>query len=650
MEIKIPYAAPARFAAADTMTADGEIGRRFDIFAYERISSDFAIREILKEAEDCIRDKYDDENVQGLWRCEFWGKQILSAVRVCRMKEDARLKEEIRRSVYRVLSFQNESGYLGSYKDDEFIRRADPEACRRAGVWDFGYNWSVWGTKYTLWALLECALLLDDENIVAACRRMADQLIAALKKQNMHLTDAGVMHGLPAGSLMKPMLLLYRLTGEQAYLDLCLDTAAQWEKEDEADAADPVCAAIIAKALTGEPPAVWYKADPFALTGYIAKAYEMMSCFDGLVELYRVTGTEKYLRASTMFWDSVKKDEQNILGSVGYCERFVRASKYPDCATEVCDAIHWMRLCYELFRQTGESKYMDAMEKAYLNAFLAGVWEDGKSGAFFVRSAGRHWSAEWQVDTKYQHCCVNNAARGFVNAAESAIMMGDGACFVNQYFPIRSVFGKMSIRVSGGYTDKGVVMLTVRGAEAGTKLKLRMPAWSASTEITVIGGESRICTARGGYETVILSGEDQVIRLRFDMTPEIIDFKGDTASLFGALDRRDYHVNRWCDAGVGMCDRTQMMPHPMSVIRRGPVMLARSKRLGSTEEEMFSGETVWGKERTVSVQPLRHDRFLSAVRVTVSCKLGKTYVYDMCDAASAANRDLEEVRFFTMYI
>ena len=256
MEIKIPYAAPARFAAADTMAADGEIGRRFDIFAYERISSDFAIREILKEAEDCIRDKYDDENAQGLWRCEFWGKQILSAVRVCRMKGDERLKEEIRRSAYRVLSFQNESGYLGAYKNDEFILRADPEACRRAGVWDFGYNWSVWGTKYTMWALLECALLLDDTAIVDACRRMADQLIATLKKQGIHVTDAGVMHGLPAGSIMKPMLLLYRLTGEQAYLNLCLDTAAQWEKEDEADAADPVCAAIISKALTGEPPAV----------------------------------------------------------------------------------------------------------------------------------------------------------------------------------------------------------------------------------------------------------------------------------------------------------------------------------------------------------------------------------------------------------
>ncbi len=644
MEMKIPFAVQNRFFPADTMEADGEIGKRFDVFAYERISSDFAIREILREAENCIRDKYDDENVQGLWRCEFWGKQIISAVRVCRIKGDERLKEEIRRSAYRVLSFQNESGYLGAYKNDEFIRRADPQACRKAGVWDFGYNWSVWGTKYTMWGLLECAQLLDDANIVDACRRMADQLIAALKKQNMHLTDAGVMHGLPAGSLMKPMLLLYRLTGEKSYLDLCLDTAAQWEDENAP------CAAIIAKALTGAPPANWYEIDPYTDSGYIAKAYEMMSCFDGLIELYRVTGNEKYLRAAVMFWDSVKEDEENILGSVGYCERFVSAAKYPDCATEICDVIHWMRLCYELFCLTGESKYMEALEKAYLNAFLAGIWEDGKSGAFFVRSAGRHWNAEWQVDTKYQHCCVNNAARGFINAAESAVMRGGDGLYVNQYYPMRTHLGACSIRVSGGYTARGMVTLTVRGAAAGEKLHLRMPAWSASTEITVIGGESRICTARGGYETVLLSGEDQVIRLRFDMTPEIIDYAGDRAAMFGALDARDYHIRRWCDAGVGMCSRKQMMPHPMSVIRRGPVMLARSKRLGAKEEDMFSGETVWGQERNVSVQPIRHDCALSAVRVTITCPGGKVYSYDMCDAATAANRDLEDVRFFTMYI
>ncbi|MBE6562074.1 MAG: hypothetical protein E7662_13215, partial [Ruminococcaceae bacterium] len=404
------------------------------------------------------------------------------------------------------------------------------------------------------------------------------------------------------------------------------------------------------KALTGAPPANWHEPNPYEYKGWIAKAYEMMSCFDGLLELYRVTGTEKYLRASQMFWDSVKEDEENILGSVGYCERFVRAAQYPDCATEICDVIHWMRLSYELFALTGESKYMDALEKAYLNAFLAGIWENGQSGAFFVRSAGRHAAAEWQVETKYQHCCVNNAARGFVNAAESSVMAAVDGIYVNQYFPVRVSLGDMTIRVSSGYTDSGTVTLTVRGAAAGTKLHLRMPAWSAKTVIAEIGGDEYTSVSRGGYEAVTLTGEDQVFRLCFDMTPEIMDFHSDLPGLFGALDGRDYHIRRWCDAGIGQCDRRQMLSHPMSVIRRGPVMLARTKRLGAREEDMFSGETVWGKERTVSASRLMYDRMLCAFRVTVTCPYGEVHTYDMCDAASAANNALDDVRFFTLYI
>ena len=53
------------------------------------------------------------------------------------------------------------------------------------------------------------------------------------------------------------------------------------------------------------------------------------------------------------------------------------------------------------------------------------------------------------------------------------------------------------------------------------------------------------------------------------------------------------------------CGREQMLRHPMSVVRRGPLMLARSKRIGCSEAEMFSGETVWGKECTITAQNIR---------------------------------------------
>ena len=88
MNFKVEYKVKNKMNAPSLsdVSLDGMIGARFDRFAYERVSSDFAIKEILREAELCFRDQYDDEYNHGLWRSEFWGKLMISACRVCRMK------------------------------------------------------------------------------------------------------------------------------------------------------------------------------------------------------------------------------------------------------------------------------------------------------------------------------------------------------------------------------------------------------------------------------------------------------------------------------------------------------------------------------------------------------------------------------------
>jgi len=301
-----------------------------------------------------------------------------------------------------------------------------------------------------------------------------------------------------------------------------------------------------------------------------------------------------------------------------------------------------MRLSYELFAITGGIKYMDAFEKAFLNAYLAGVFEDGKWGAFFIRASGRHWSADRQVETKYQHCCVNQVPRGFANTAESIMTMCGDDYYINLYLQSRIRFGNTTFRISAGYTDYGKVLITVRGAEVGSKLYLRIPEWSANTEVIV--GETSIKAEHGKYVCVELTKTDMIVRVVFDMTPEVIDLK----DRFNELDADDYHVRRWIDERNGLCDRSMMLKHPMSIVRCGPVMLARSKRFGSGDE-MFSGETVSGKTCECSVQPIRHDRLLCGYRVEIRTE-EKTYNYIMCDFASAGNRDSEDVKFFTIYV
>lgn len=635
MEYKVEYRVNNLISTPilSDIALDGEIGARLDRFSHERISSKFAIDEILREAEECFRDQYDDEFCAGKWRGEFWGKQILSAVRICRLKNDPALKEDIRASAYCVLSCQKQNGYLGTYQNGDSVFPADVRQAMIELGWECNYNWNIWGQKYTLWALIECALLLDDRYILACCERMADYLIALIDRLDVRLKDTGVMHGMASCSILKPMLVLYRLTGRQEYLDFCLKIAWEWER------GDGECPNLITNAMGEVPPEKWYDGE------WYPKAYEMTSCFDGLIELYRVTGARLYLKAAVSFWEMLKKYESNILGSVGYCERYASAASYADAATELCDVIHWMRLSHELFLLTCDARYMDAFEKAFLNAFLAGVYENGRNGAFFVRSAGRHWDAEPQVETKYQNCCINNIARGFVNAAESAVTLCGGSYMVNLYMQTRVRLGDVSFRVTAGYADRGSVSIIVRGAKGGEKLLLRLPGWSRETVIAQ-DGQEKTFTAPGTYAELTLQPGNSLIQLRFDMTPEVIDLTGRT---YG-MDAADYHAQRWVDANGGLCGRDRMLKKPMCVIRRGPVMLARSKRLGCTEEDMFSGETAAGRKISCSAQMIRHDRMLTACRVQLSAEDGWAREYLMCDYASAANRECEDSGYFTMYV
>ncbi len=635
MDFKVRYRVENKIfpAGLENVNFGGEVGERFDRFVHERTSGDFAINEILREAEECFAEQLDDEFDNGMWRGEFWGKLAISGAAIARMKRDAGLIEDLRESALAMLSYQREDGYLSTYRDNENIFKCTLERSQRKAPIGYDYNWNVWGQKYTLWGLLEIARLTDDEAILKGAAKMADNLIETVKALGVRLKDTGVMEGLAACSVMKPILILYRLTREERYLEFAQDIAASMDLESGERPN------VLRNSRSGAPLSDWYSRED----GWYAKAYECMSLLEGVAELYRITGEESLLRALICFWDSTYQYEANILGSVGYCEQLFHAKDYPDSATEVCDVIHWMRLSYELFAITGEEKYIKVVDKAFLNAFLAGVYEDGRWGAFFVRSAGRHYEADRQCDTKYQHCCLNNLGRGFANMAESIVMRGKDGYYVNSYIQSTTQHGDTLFRISKGYVDSGFVTVTVRGLAAGERVFLLIPEWSKNTVISV-NGVKRDAEC-GCYNSVEIDSPDTVICIWFDMSVRICDFSGE----YSEIPANDYHRQRWVESPGGFCDRGAMVYKPMSHVCRGPLLLARSKKIGSTESEMFSGETVCGKGATAEAAVLRHDRLLTLCRLTLSVE-GEERVINMCDYASAANLSTQDGRFFSVFI
>ena len=569
---------------------------------------------LWKKFVDIYRIKPDADN-QG-WRGEFWGKMMRGGVLVYEYTRDEELYRVLTDSVNDMMTVAEPDGRVSTYqKDAEFD------------------SWDLWCRKYVI---LSCEYYLeickDDElkqKILSFICGCADYILAHIGADKKRITSASrSWYGINSSSILEPIVRLYFLTNDRRYLDF----ASYIVEEGGA-----VGINIFELA---------YENKLYPYQYGVSKAYEMMSCFDGLCELYRITGTERYLDACKGLYRLLIKYEHNILGSVGYCELFVNAAEYPDSATESCDAVHWMRLCYELFSLTGEACYMESFEDAYLNAFLASVNEDGRGSAFFVRSAGRHWNAPMQCQTKYQHCCLNNVPRGFANAAEASVMENEDGYYVNLYSMSTVRFGDTMIRVGEGYFDEGDMFISVRNPKKGSKLFLRIPTWSRDFKCRVGTEMVSVDTLpqKNGYAVLELDG-DTVIRLQFDLTPRVIDFAG----IWRELPFEDYHVRRWTDDTSDPCGREQMVKHPMAHIRRGAVLLARSKRAFSSETEMFDGRTVNGKKTSCTASYLRPEGTLMTCRVSLASD-GETKEFIMCDFASAANRPVEDVRYFTVFI
>ena len=422
----------------------GHVGEMQARFFRERIFSDFAREEIWKEAREAFERPDDDvfNKPAGMWKGEFWGKLMISACRVAEHTGDAGLKRFLKDEAYRLIALQRADGYLGTYVNAEWVVAPDTNESLRVLHWPCDYNWNLWCRKYTLWGLLACHRLTGDVELLAAADRAMTQQIAMLKRLGLRLADTGTyrMRGLPPCSVLKPLLWLYEETGKAEYLDYAKEIYGQWN--------DPTSRApqFAAKLATGKPIQDWYPEE----NGVWGKAYEMMSCLAGVVEYYRVTADSGAIGLVKGMRERILGDELNLCFSVGYNDQFWGARRHLNGVSEPCDAIHWMRLNHELYLVTGEARYADEIERCFYNAFLAGIRPDGKWGARCVRSHGRHQPAPPQSGMRFQHCCVNNMPRGFMDVAQTVLARDpEGALRVAIYHDSESEIDGDRIAIRG---------------------------------------------------------------------------------------------------------------------------------------------------------------------------------------------------------
>ena len=608
----VPFARPdaMRGAALRNVRLQGMPAEKMNNFFRARMLDASAQRDVFGEARSAFSTRSDDElpvvpgkKIGGLWRGEFWGKLMLGTARVADYLQDPALTKFVDEECRRMIELQDPDGYLGSYADKENVWIPPEAKPEMAKVYGWNTVWNLWNRKYAIWAMLMAYKTTGDKAILDSTMRQMDQWIEMMHRLKLPLFVTGQPEkvGLPSMSILKPLLMLYAETGRQAYLDYAKEMLPDWDR------ADGACPNFFRNADRTDPLYTWYP-NP---QGW-GKSYEMMSCLDGLLEYTRMTGEGRSLETVRKIYDNLVRTELNVLGDVGYVDQFNGATAQPNACTEVCDTIHWIRLNLDLYLMTGEKKYCDAIEIAYFNAFLAGVFRDGTWGAFAVRGSVRH-DHDRQCGYAYNHCCVNNVPRTFMDMAEGTVTVdGAGTYHVNFYQDATVTLDGVTFEISGNYPVGNVVKVKTSKV---VKPVFRKPAWCPKMDV-VQGTDGRDWT------------------LTFDMNPRLLDGP-DTV----VAKKEGWHYSRY------MCRQQPLKSElrdayradPAATLMVGPLLLAKSCRTGATRDELMDFSTVRGKGYSVKVSPTTGDGVWGAWDVELTKPGAPTIKTRACDYQSAGD-------------
>ena len=313
------------------------------------------------------------------WIGEHVGKFLFSASKTYAYTHDARIKHLMDDMVHKYIVCQMPDGYLGTYL-----------------LKDRWTEWDVWAHKYAIIGLLNYYSVTGYKPALQTAEKAADLICRTFGDEpgKRDLMTAGEHNGLAPGSILEPMVDLYRYTGNKRYLDFCNYILRAFEQ--------PTGPKIISRLK---------KYGDVTKVGD-AKAYEMLSCFLGMLKYYKLTGQEKYLALLQTAWKDITQNRLYITGTSSDNEIFrepgILRAENKDKMGEGCVTVTWIQFNLQLLQITGEAKYAEEMERSVYNHLLAA--ENPQTGCVSYYTA-LQGAKPYRCDQGFS-CCLSSVPRG----------------------------------------------------------------------------------------------------------------------------------------------------------------------------------------------------------------------------------------------
>ena len=456
--------------------------------------------DLWKKFVEQYRVKPDGED--GRWRCEYWGKMMRGACMILAYTKNDGFYRIVEASVRDMLTTQEENGRFSTYSvDTEFT-------C-----------WDLWGRKYVMLGMQYFLDICRDEalygEIEAALIRHADYIINHIGEGKKDICKASRnWQGLNSCSILEPMVRLYKMTGDKKYLDFSeyIISTGFIEGGDLIDLA--------------------YKNEVAPHDYPVVKAYEMMSCFEGLLQYYCLTGNEKYKTAILNLGYRIIEGELSVIGCRGCTHELFdhtaikqTQTDYEGIVQETCVTVTWMKFAEALLEISGDPVFADAIEQSFYNSYLGSFNTERATISHYPGSndfplvlpfdsysplaadrRGRMVGGYCRFpDGTFYGCCACIGAAGSGVIPYYALMKDSEGLVLNlyekgSYRTYLKSGTRADVIVDSAYPADGKINITVGlAAKERFTLKLRIPSWCRSPELLVCGERVKV---ENGYAVI----------------------------------------------------------------------------------------------------------------------------------------------------
>ncbi len=217
--------------------------------------------------------------------------------------------------------------------------------------------------------------------------------------------------------------------------------------------------------------------------GHVVRALYLYS---GVADIAAITGEESYLHPLNTIWNNITGKKLYLTGNMGvqdYDEGFGEEYMLPNqmAYNETCAGIGNALWNHRMFLLSGDSKYIDVLERDLYNGVLSGVSLEGNT--FFypnpLASEGNYHRSPW-FDCA---CCPTNIARFMPSIPGYIYAQREDEIYVNLFIAgtgyLRLHSNKVKLVTETIYPWEGSVKISVYPEDTGElDIRLRIPGWS----------------------------------------------------------------------------------------------------------------------------------------------------------------------------